>query len=377
MAVTQSPARERRSREGDFLELNGLDYLELYVGNARQAAHFYRTAFGFTPVAYAGLETGVRDRASYVLQQRNIRLVLTAPLGPDGPIAEHVRVHGDGVRDIALAVDDARAAFEAAVSRGARPVLEPVVLEGQKGTIVKATIQAYGDTVHSFIERKNYHGTFAPRYHAIKEPPAVQPVGLAAIDHVVGNVELGHMDEWVDFYNQVLGFRQLLHFSDDDISTEYSALMSKVVANGTGRIKFPINEPAEGRRRSQVEEYLDYYRGPGVQHIALSTPDIIATVRRLRANGIQFLRTPDTYYDALGERVGRIDEDLGALRECGILVDRDDEGYLLQIFTRPLQDRPTMFVEIIQRKGARGFGAGNFKALFEAIEREQAERGNL
>jgi 4-hydroxyphenylpyruvate dioxygenase len=377
MAVIQRATREQRSQEGNFLNLNGIDYLELYVGNARQAAHFYRTAFGFTPVAYAGLETGVRDRASYVLQQRNIRLVLTAPLGPDGPIAEHVRLHGDGVYDIALAVDDARTAFETAVKRGAQSVLEPAILEGQKGLLVKATIHTYGDTVHSFIERRNYHGTFAPRYHAVKEPPKVEPTGLAAIDHVVGNVELGHMDEWVDFYNQVLGFRQLLHFSDDDISTEYSALMSKVVANGTGRIKFPINEPAEGRRKSQVEEYLDYYHGPGVQHVALSTSDIITTVRQLRANGIQFLRTPETYYDALGERVGKIDEDMESLRECGILVDGDDEGYLLQIFTRPLQDRPTMFVEIIQRKGARGFGAGNFKALFEAIEREQADRGNL
>ena len=375
MAV--SPPISQREKESDLLRLNGIDYIELYVGNARQAAHFYRTAFGFTPTAYAGLETGVRDRASYVLQQRNIRLVLTAPLGPEGEIAEHVRLHGDGVKDIALAVDDARAAFETATSHGARTVLEPTVIEGQKGRIVKATIGAYGDTVHSFVERRDYLGTFAPRYHAIKEPPVVDPVGLAAIDHVVGNVELGHMDQWVDYYNQALGFRQLLHFSDDDISTEYSALMSKVMANGSGRIKFPINEPAEGRRKSQIEEYLDYYRSPGVQHLALSTPDIIATVRKLRANGMQFLRAPDTYYDALRERVGPIDEDLQALRECGILVDRDDEGYLLQIFTRPLQDRPTLFVEIIQRKGARGFGAGNFKALFEAIEHEQAARGNL
>ncbi len=375
MAVNQ--AMEARTREGDFLQLNGIDYIELYVGNARQAAHFYRTAFGFTPVAYAGLETGVRDRTSYVLQQRTIRLVVTAPLGPEGEIAEHVRLHGDGVKDIAFAVDDARLAFATAVSRGARPVAEPAVLEGQKGFIVRATIGAYGDTVHSFVERRNYHGTFAPRYHAIKEPPPVVPAGLAAVDHVVGNVELGGMDRWVDFYNQVLGFRQLLHFSDDDISTEYSALMSKVVANGTGRIKFPINEPAVGRRKSQVEEYLDYYHGPGVQHVALITDDILGTVRQLRANGVQFLRTPATYYDALEERVGTIDEDVDALRDCGILVDRDDEGYLLQIFTRPLQDRPTLFFEIIQRKGARGFGAGNFKALFEASEREQAARGNL
>ena len=375
MAVQQ--ATEARTREGDFLQLKGIDYIELYVGNARQAAHFYRTAFGFRPTAYAGLETGVRDRASYVLEQRAIRLVVTAPLGHEGEIADHVRLHGDGVKDIAFAVDDARMAFATAVSRGARPVSEPAVIEGQKGAIVKGTIRAYGDTVHSFVERRDYHGTFAPRYHAIKEPPPVEPTGLAAIDHVVGNVELGGMDRWVDFYNQVLGFRQLLHFSDDDISTEYSALMSKVVANGTGRIKFPINEPAVGRRKSQIEEYLDYYHGPGVQHLALATPDIVTTVRKLRANGVQFLRTPPTYYDALEERVGTIDEDVDSLRECGILVDRDDEGYLLQVFTRPLQDRPTLFFEIIQRKGARGFGAGNFKALFEAIEREQAERGNL
>jgi 4-hydroxyphenylpyruvate dioxygenase len=361
----------------DSLQLNGIDYIELYVGNARQAAHFYRTAFGFTPIAYAGLETGVRDRASYVLQQREIRLVVTAPLGPEGPIAEHVRLHGDGVKDIAFGVDDARQAFAMAVARGAEPVVEPMVIAGQKGSIVKATIKAYGDTVHSFVERGAYHGAFAPRYHAVKEPPSVEPTGLAAIDHVVGNVELGRMDEWVTFYNRVLGFRQMVHFSDDEISTEYSALMSKVVANGTGRIKFPINEPAEGRRKSQIEEYLDYYRGPGAQHLALETGDICATVRKLRANGVQFLRTPTTYYADLQRRVGRIDEDLHALQELGILVDRDDEGYLLQIFTRPLQDRPTVFIEIIQRKGARGFGAGNFKALFEAIEREQAERGNL
>jgi 4-hydroxyphenylpyruvate dioxygenase len=379
MAVFQATTKKSTDTlpTQDPLALNGIDYVELYVGNARQAAHFYRTAFGFTPTAYAGLETGVRDRASYVLEQRKIRLVATAPLGPEGEIAEHVRLHGDGVKDIAFSVDDARQAFVAAVARGAQPVGEPIVIEGQKGFIVKATIRAYGDTVHSFIERRNYHGTFAPRYHAIKDPPPVVPAGLAAVDHVVGNVELGRMDEWVAFYNHVLGFQQMVHFSDDDISTEYSALMSKVVADGTGRIKFPINEPAEGRRKSQIEEYLDYYRGPGAQHLALLTGDICATVRTLRANGVQFLRTPPAYYDALLGRVGQIDEDLEALCELGILVDRDDEGYLLQIFTRPLQDRPTVFFEIIQRKGARGFGAGNFKALFEAIEREQAERGNL
>ncbi len=366
-----------RSQEGDFLQLKGIDYVEFYVGNARQAAHFYRMAFGFLPVAYAGLETGIRDRASFLLQQRNIRLVLTGALGPGSPIAEHVKLHGDGVKDIAFTVGDAERAFEETVKRGARPVMEPRIIEGQKGHVIKATIATYGDTVHSFIQRDSYHGTFLPKYHAIKNPLSAISTGLAAIDHIVGNVELGKMDEWVDFYNQVLGFRQLQHFSDDDISTEYSALMSKVVENGAGRIKFPINEPAKGRRKSQIDEYLEYYRGPGVQHLALLTDDIIATVSALRSNGVDFLRTPDTYYDVLSERVGKIDENVTVLRELGILVDRDDEGYLLQIFTKPLQDRPTVFFEIIQRKGARGFGAGNFKALFEAIEREQARRGNL
>ncbi|HEX6287990.1 MAG TPA: 4-hydroxyphenylpyruvate dioxygenase [Herpetosiphonaceae bacterium] len=366
-----------RSSEQDFLPLKGIDYVEFYVGNARQAAHFYRLAFGFKPIAYAGLETGVRDRTSYVMQQRNIRLVLTGALGPDSPIAEHVKEHGDGVKDIAFTVDDAAAAFEETVKRGARPVMEPTVFEGQKGRIIKSTIAAYGDTVHSFIQRDEYHGTFFPKFHAIKNPPPATPTGLAAIDHIVGNVELGKMNDWVEFYNQVLGFHQLQAFTDDDISTEYSALMSKVVENGEGRIKFPINEPAEGKKKSQIDEYLQYYRGPGAQHLALITGDIIETVRALRANGVDFLRTPDTYYEMLSDRVGKIDEDINILRELNILVDRDDEGYLLQIFTRPLQDRPTVFFEIIQRKGARGFGAGNFKALFEAIEREQALRGNL
>lgn len=375
MATTEHAAA--RSKEGDFLQLKGIDYIEFWVGNARQSAHYFRTAFGYTPTAYAGLETGIRDRTSFVLQQRDIRLVLTGALQPDTPIAEHVRLHGDGVRDIAFTVDDAARAFEATVDRGARPVMEPTVIEGQKGSIVKATIAAYGDTVHSFIQRDGYSGTFLPHFHTIKSPPAVTPTGLAAVDHIVGNVELGKMDQWVDFYNQVLGFRQLQQFTDDDISTEYSALMSKVVQNGSGRIKFPINEPANGKRKSQIDEYLQYYGGPGAQHIALLTDDIIATVRRLRANGVEFLRTPETYYEMLAERVGQIDENAEALRELGILVDRDDEGYLLQIFTRPVQDRPTVFFEIIQRKGARGFGAGNFKALFEAIEREQEQRGNL
>lgn len=375
--MTMTERDVARAQEGDFLQLKGIDYVEFYVGNARQAAHFYRTAFGFKPVAYAGLETGIRDRTSHVVEQRNIRLVLTGALDPDTDIAEHVRLHGDGVKDIAFTVDDAAQAFAETVKRGARPVLEPTEIEGQKGKVIKASIAAYGNTIHSFIQRDQYHGTFLPKFHAIKNPAPHTPTGLAAIDHIVGNVELGKMDEWVDFYNQVLGFRQLQQFTDEDISTEYSALMSKVVQNGSGRIKFPINEPAEGKRKSQIDEYLQYYRGPGAQHLALITDDIIRTVRALKANGVEFLRTPNSYYDMLDERVGKIDEDIATIRDLNILVDRDDEGYLLQIFTRPLQDRPTVFFEIIQRKGARGFGAGNFKALFEAIEREQALRGNL
>ena len=361
----------------DPLSLRGIDYVEMYVGNARQAAHFYRTAYGFTPVAYAGLETGVRDRISFVMQQRTIRLVLTGALAPDSPIAEHVKLHGDGVKDIALEVDNVESAFAAAVARGAIPLLEPTVIESKWGRVHKATIHAYGDTVHTFIQRDDYTGTFLPGYHKVVDPPKAEPTGIAAIDHMVGNVELGKMDEWVNFYARVMGFSQLQQFTDDDISTEYSALMSKVVQNGSGRIKFPINEPAEGRKKSQIDEYLDFYRGPGVQHIALITPDIIGTVRQLRDNGIQFLKTPDTYYMALAERIGAIDEDYDTLRELGILVDRDDEGYLLQIFTKPTGDRPTVFFEIIQRKGSQGFGAGNFKALFQAIEREQELRGNL
>ncbi len=363
--------------QSDPLALRGIDYVEFYVGNARQAAHFYRTAFGFTPVAYAGLETGVRDRISFVMQQRNIRLVLTGALSPDSPIAEHVKLHGDGVKDIALEVANVESAFAAAVARGATPLLEPTTIESKWGRVTKATIHAYGDTVHTFIQRDDYTGTFLPGYHKITDPAPAVPTGVAAIDHMVGNVELGKMDEWVAFYARVMGFSQLQQFTDDDIATEYSALMSKVVQNGSGRIKFPINEPAEGRKKSQIDEYLDFYHGPGVQHIALITPDIIATVRQLRENGIQFLRTPDTYYMALADRVGKIDEDYETLRELGILVDRDDEGYLLQIFTKPTGDRPTVFYEIIQRKGSQGFGAGNFKALFQAIEREQELRGNL
>ncbi|HYG58235.1 MAG TPA: 4-hydroxyphenylpyruvate dioxygenase [Symbiobacteriaceae bacterium] len=361
----------------DFLPIQAIDYVELYVGNAKQAAHFYRTAFGFTPKAYAGLETGVRDRASYLLEQGEIRLILTGALGPDSPVAEHVRLHGDGVKDIAMRVDDCESAFRETVKRGARPVMEPTVLEDQFGVLKKATIAAYGDTVHSFVERKGYQGVWAPGFRAIQGSPAVQPAGLAAVDHIVGNVELGAMLQWVKFYEEVMGFTQFQTFDDKDISTEYSALMSKVMAGGHGKVKFPINEPASGRKKSQIQEYLDFYHGPGAQHIALITGDILTTVDALAKNGVEFLNTPDSYYDDLESRVGTIPEPMDELRRLKILVDRDEEGYLLQIFTKPVGDRPTVFFEIIQRKGSRGFGKGNFKALFEAIEREQELRGNL
>jgi 4-hydroxyphenylpyruvate dioxygenase len=363
----------------DPLDLQGIDYVELYVSNARQAAHFYRTALGLRPVAYAGLETGVRDRASWVLARRNIRFVLTAPLLPDPrtPIAAHIARHGDGVKDIALRVADAAAAYSEAVRRGATGVCEPATLEDAHGRVTRASIATYGDTVHTFVQRDGYEGAFLPGYEPIAEPLPVPETGIAAIDHIVGNVELGKMNEWVGYYRDVMGFKQLIHFEDKDISTEYSALMSKVMQNGHGKIKFPINEPAEGRRKSQIEEYLEYYGGPGVQHIALATGNILASVDALRAAGVPFLRVPDAYYDELPSRVGPIAEDIRELAKRGVLVDRDEEGYLLQIFSQPLQDRPTLFVEIIQRKGSRGFGKGNFKALFEAIEREQAKRGNL
>lgn len=361
----------------DPLDLLAIDYIELYVGNARQAAHFYRTTFGLRPLAYAGLETGVRDRASYLLQRRAVRLLLTAPLTPDHPIAGHIARHGDGVKDIALQVRDAAAAYQAALARGARGLQEPTVYSDQHGRVVKATIAAYGDTVHSFIQRDGYAESFMPGYQPLAGPLPAPETGIAAIDHIVANVEPGAMEQWVAYYREVLGFSQLLHFDDRDISTDYSALMSKVMQNGSGRIKFPINEPAEGRRKSQIEEFLEYYGGPGVQHIALATDDICATVDALGAAGIPFISVPDAYYDDLEQRVGMIDESRQALQQRGILVDRDEEGYLLQIFSQPLQDRPTLFVEIIQRKGSRGFGKGNFKALFEAIEREQARRGNL
>jgi 4-hydroxyphenylpyruvate dioxygenase len=361
----------------DTFPINGTDYIEFWVGNAKQSALYYRAAFGFRLAGYRGPETGVRDRCSYLLEQDKIRFVLTSPLGPEGPIAEHVALHGDGVRDLAFWVDDAREAFARAVERGARPVHEPRVLRDDHGEVILAAIHTYGDTIHSIVERRHYTGLFLPGFVARTSPFAPPPAGLRHVDHCVGNVELGRMNEWVSFYEKVLGFYNLLSFDDKDISTEYSALMSKVMSNGNGRIKFPINEPASGRKKSQIEEYLDFYRGPGVQHIAMATDNIIETVTALRDRGVEFLAIPGSYYDTVLDRVGTIDEDLEPLRELGILVDRDDEGYLLQIFTKPVQDRPTLFYEIIQRKGARSFGKGNFKALFEAIEREQAARGNL
>ncbi|MEC5143729.1 4-hydroxyphenylpyruvate dioxygenase [Chitinophaga sp. 212800010-3] len=361
----------------DFLPLNGTDYVEFYVGNAKQAAHYYMTAFGFQAVAYAGPETGVRDRASYVLVQNKLRFVLTTSLIPDSEIARHIAKHGDGVKVLALWVDDARAAFEETVKRGATPYLEPVVEKDEYGEVIRSGIRTYGDTVHVFVERKSYKGLFMPGYKAWK--PRYQPTdtGLLYVDHCVGNVGWNEMNTWVGFYERVMGFRNLISFDDSDISTEYSALMSKVMSNGNGRVKFPINEPAEGKKKSQIEEYLDFYGGPGVQHVAIATDDIIKTVSELQQRGVEFLTVPDSYYETLLQRVGHIDEAIAPLQQLGILVDRDDEGYLLQIFTKPIQDRPTVFFEIIQRKGAKSFGKGNFKALFESIEREQALRGNL
>jgi 4-hydroxyphenylpyruvate dioxygenase len=369
------PASAKAPAE-DFLTILNLDHVEFWVGNALQAAEFYRTRFGFDVVAYAGPETGARDRASYALRQGEITLVVTAGLGPESPIVQHVARHGDGVRDIALEVADVDRAFAETVRRGAQPIQPPTTIEGQKGRVRHAAIGIYGETIHSFVDRRDYAGTYWPGYHR-QSAWKGRPSGVYAIDHMVGNVELGQMDRWVAFYRDVMGFSQLVHFSDEAISTDYSALMSKVMENGSGRIKFPINEPAIGKKKSQIQEFLDYYRTPGVQHIALITDDIVGTVRDLKARGTQFLRVPAAYYDVLFDRIGPIEEDTAAIKELGILVDRDDEGYLLQIFSKPVQDRPTVFYEIIQRKGARGFGAGNFKALFEAIEAEQAKRGNL
>jgi len=367
------------AQDRDFLPLQGIDHVEFWVGNARQASDYYRALWGFTPVAYAGLETGVRDRASYVMVQNDIRFVFTAPLSPEGEIAEHVRRHGDGVHDIAFAVDDAASAWRETTTRSARSAGEPAELDGgEDGVLRTSAVHTYGEVVHSFVERRDYHGPFAPGYRAIRKPArAAGGLSLLEVDHCVGNVEMGDMNRFVDYYRDVFGFSQLIHYDDKVIHTEYSALMSKVMANGNGRIKFPINEPAPGKRKSQVQEFLDYYLDAGTQHIALRTDDIVGTVRRLRANGVQFLGLPHEYHATLGERVGDVGVPIATLEELGIEADRDEEGYLLQIFTRPVQDRPTFFFEIIERHGSRGFGVGNFKALFEAIEREQAQRGNL
>jgi len=361
----------------DFLPLLGTDYVELYVGNAKQSAHFYKTAFGFQSHAFAGLETGIKDRVSYVLKQDKIRLVLTTPLDENGPINAHINKHGDGVKVMALWVEDARSAWEETTKRGAKSFMEPTVEKDEFGEVVRSGIHTYGETVHIFVERKNYKGTFLPGYQKWESHYNPEPVGLKFIDHMVGNVGWGEMKEWCDFYAKVMGFAQIISFTDDDISTEFTALMSKVMSNGNGRIKFPINEPAKGKKKSQIEEYLDFYKTAGVQHIAVATEDIVATVTAMRDRGVEFLYVPDTYYDDLLERVGKIDEDVEVLKEHGILIDRDDEGYLLQLFTKPVVDRPTMFFEVIQRKGAQSFGVGNFKALFEAIEREQENRGTL
>ena len=361
----------------DFLPLLGTDYVELYVGNAKQSAHFYKTAFGFQSEAYAGLETGAKDKVSYVLKQDKIRLVLTTPLNPDGPINAHINKHGDGVKVVALWVDDATKSWEETTKRGARSFMEPTVEEDDQGHVVRSGIYTYGETVHIFVERKNYKGVFLPGYKPWTSHYNPEPVGLKFIDHMVGNVDWDEMNTWCEFYGKVMGFAQIISFDDKDISTDYTALMSKVMSNGNGRIKFPINEPAEGKKKSQIEEYLDYYNGPGVQHIAVATDDIVSTVSAMRARGVEFLYVPETYYEDLLDRVGKIDEDVYVLKQHGILIDRDEEGYLLQLFTKPVVDRPTLFFEIIQRKGAQSFGKGNFKALFEAIEREQEARGTL
>jgi len=365
------------STTDDFLPLQGTDYVEFYVGNGKQVAYFYKTAFGFQSLAYAGPETGVKDRASYALQQNKLTFVFTTPLKSGNPIADHIYKHGDGVKVLALHVNDAMDAWHQTTLRGAASYMEPTTLKDDNGEVVLSGIHTYGETVHVFVERKNYRGAFMPGYKAWKTEYNPSPAGLLYVDHCVGNVGWNQMNPWVKFYEEVMGFRNILSFDDKDISTEYSALMSKVMSNGNGYVKFPINEPAEGKKKSQVEEYLEFYDGEGCQHIAMATNNIIETVSELKKRGIEFLKVPTSYYDELQERVGRIDEDISSLKELGILVDRDDEGYLLQIFTKPVEDRPTLFFEIIQRKGAQSFGKGNFKALFEAIEREQALRGNL
>ena len=365
-------------QQTDFLPLQGTDYVEFYVGNARQAAHYYMSAFGFQAIAYCGPETGVRDRASYVVRQNKLTFILTTPIKSKNDIADHIYKHGDGVKFLALRVDDAADAWKQTTLRGGKSYMEPQRLKDKDGEVVLSGIHTYGDTVHLFVERRNYNGVFMPGFRPWSIP-GFQPAdtGLLYVDHCVGNVGWNQMNPWVKFYEDVMGFKNILTFDDEDISTEYSALMSKVMSNGNGFVKFPINEPAEGKKKSQVEEYLEFYDGPGVQHVALATADIVKTVKDLMSRGVEFLKVPNSYYDDLLQRVGRIDEDLEPLKELGILVDRDNEGYLLQLFSKPVQDRPTLFFEIIQRKGAKSFGKGNFKALFEAIEREQGERGNL
>lgn len=367
----------KQQTANDFLPLHGTDYVEFYVGNAKQAAHFYKTAFGFKSLAYAGPETGVKDKVSYVLQQNKLTFVLTTPLRKDNPIANHINTHGDGVKYLALKVEDATSAWNETTKRGGKSYLEPTTLKDNDGEIVISGIHTYGETVHLFIERKNYNGNFMPGFKKWESHYNPTETGLLYVDHCVGNVGWNQMNPWVKFYEDVMGFKNILSFDDKDISTEYSALMSKVMSNGNGFVKFPINEPAEGKKKSQVEEYLDFYNGEGVQHVAIATNNIIETVSALQNRGVEFLKVPQSYYETVLDRVGTIDEDLKPLSELGILIDRDEEGYLLQIFTKPLQDRPTLFFEIIQRKGAKSFGKGNFKALFEAIEREQEARGNL
>ena len=369
--------RKQPAAGNDFLPLQGTDYVEFYVGNAKQAAHYYQSAFGFQPLAYCGPETGNRETVSYVVRQNKLSFVFTTALRPEHPVAEHVHQHGDGVKVIALRVDDAASAWKETTARGGKSHMEPITLSDKSGELTLSGIHTYGDTVHLFVERKKYQGIFMPGFREWKSSYNLPSTGLLYVDHCVGNVGWNQMDPWVRFYENVMGFRNILSFDDNDISTEYSALMSKVMSNGNGFVKFPINEPAEGKKKSQVEEYLEFYKGEGVQHVAMATADIVETVTQLRDRGVEFLRVPSSYYRDLLGRVGAIDEDLVPLEELGILVDRDDEGYLLQIFTKPVEDRPTVFFEIIQRKGAQSFGKGNFKALFEAIEREQSARGNL
>jgi 4-hydroxyphenylpyruvate dioxygenase len=374
--ITEQPSITNNSTT-DFLPLDGTDYVEFYVGNARQAAHFYKTAFGFQSLAYAGPETGMKDKVSYVIRQNKLTFVLTTPLRTGNPVADHIYKHGDGVKVLALKVDDAAKAFEETVKRGAKPYMETTVLKDDNGEVVLSGIHTYGDTVHLFVERNNYDGVFMPGFRKWESNYNPEDTGLLYVDHCVGNVGWNQMNPWVKFYEDVMGFKNILSFDDNDISTEYSALMSKVMSNGNGFVKFPINEPAEGKKKSQVEEYLDFYNGEGVQHVAIATADIVKTVTELQKRGIEFLSIPASYYETVLDRVGKIDEDLQPLQNLGVLIDRDEEGYLLQIFSKPLEDRPTLFFEIIQRKGAKSFGKGNFKALFEALEREQDARGNL